>query len=55
MLLSLHGEVIARGEHDVLGLGVLGLAPHVSEDLVQYVATTGWRRTGLFGSGLLWK
>ena len=32
-----HGEGIARGDHGVLGLGVLGLAPHVREDLVQHV------------------
>ena len=44
MLLCLHGEGIARGDHGVLGLGVLGLAPHVREDLVQHVGTTGWRR-----------
>ena len=29
MLLILHGEGIARGDHGVLGLGVLGLTPHV--------------------------
>ena len=36
-----HGEGIARGDHGVLGLG---LAPHVREDLVQHVGSTGWRR-----------
>ena len=54
MLLFLHGEGIAHGEHGVIGLGILGLAPHIREDLVQHVGTTGWRRrTGLLGSGLL--